>query len=236
MFEELEVVPENIPKPETKLDESKPKYGSPEWNDYVLGLLTEEEKPKGNPTCAGLRRIGEDLLGEIISSGPVQIYPSTNDDGIGRATVVYEIIFAWKMNADGWVDLNNFDYPQKVFRDVGESWKGNTPRPFDIHAAATASTRAEARVWRKALKLAVATAEEMTVPDKNEINTQQESTVASAFQKSFIKNKCAALNIDLDKFILAKLDELEHKEASKLLETLNGWVVNPELIPKEIKL
>lgn len=213
-----------------------PKYGSVDWNDYVLSMLTNDEKPKGNPTVAGLRRIVEDLLGEIIFSGPIQVFPSTAVDGIGRATILYEIVFAWKLGVEPYVDLSSFEYPQKVFRDVGEAWSGNTPEPFDVHASATATSRAEGRCLRKALKLKVATAEEVnSLTDKNEFVPLVDEN-ASSFQKNFIVNKCKLLNIDVDKFVGKDCNKLKHLEAASLLEKLTGFMKDNNSIPKEIKL
>ena len=49
-----------------------PAYGSEEWNDYVMSQFHSGELFDGNPTCAGLRRVVEELLGTIVSSRPAQ--------------------------------------------------------------------------------------------------------------------------------------------------------------------
>ncbi len=72
-------------------DEIKPT--DPEWNDYVLSHFQENEMFDGRPLCAGLRRVAEQLLGRVVSSRPTQIFAPTSGDEIGRATVVWEIIF-----------------------------------------------------------------------------------------------------------------------------------------------
>ena len=66
---------------------------SPEWNDYVLGLFAENELYDGRPLCAGLRRVAELLLGRIVISRPTQVFPPTAGDTIGRATVIWEVVF-----------------------------------------------------------------------------------------------------------------------------------------------
>ncbi len=237
-FGEIEVEPDKLPViAETNPHDSLvPEYGSLDWNDYVLSLLAPEEKPQGHPTCAGLRRIVENLLGEFIFNGPIQVFPSSDSDGPGRATVLYEVVFAWKLNLPEWIDVNN-DIPTKAFRDVAESWSGNTPSPFDKHVAATASTRAEGRVLKKALKLRVATAEEMNAGGADTIVTTIDSNqLISSFQKNFIKSKCQVLGISVEKFIkCSDIHTIKYVDATVMLETLSTYqrIGN---IPEEIRL
>jgi hypothetical protein len=75
------------------VDESVPSITSPEWNDYVLDLFVDSELFDGRPTCAGLRRVAELVLGRIVSSRPTQVFPPSGGDEIGRATVIWEVIF-----------------------------------------------------------------------------------------------------------------------------------------------
>jgi len=69
---------------------------SPEWNDYVLTLFSDKELIDGNPLTAGLRRVAELLVGEIISSKPVSVERIETGDPIGKTTVVYEVQFLVK--------------------------------------------------------------------------------------------------------------------------------------------
>ena len=75
-----------------------PVYGSQEWNDYVMDKFDRKDLIDGNPTCAGLRRVAEDVLGDIVSSRPSQVFPSTDVDGPGRATVVFEVVINWMIS------------------------------------------------------------------------------------------------------------------------------------------
>ena len=70
-----------------------PQITSLEWNDYVMSLFEEDELIENRPLSAGLRRVSELVLGRIVSSGPVQVFPPKEDNGIGRATVVWKVEF-----------------------------------------------------------------------------------------------------------------------------------------------
>ena len=130
---------------------------SPEWNDYVMGLFTETEMVDGNPLVHGLRRVSEMLLGQIVFSGPTQVFPVQRDDHHGRATVIFTVEFS-----------NGIRYSE-----VADSWEGNTDDTFCAYAVAIASTRAEARALRKALKIRAVAAEELTKKDTAAITAVQ---------------------------------------------------------------
>ena len=49
-----------------------------EWNDYVLGLLSEDEKIDGNPTTDGLRRIFEIALNCTLVESIRRLYHLTD--------------------------------------------------------------------------------------------------------------------------------------------------------------
>ena len=48
---------EDCEEPKQVAQEKTVRYGDPEWNDYILGQLTEQEKENGLPRCDGLRRV-----------------------------------------------------------------------------------------------------------------------------------------------------------------------------------
>ena len=149
----------------------------------------------GNPICAGLRRVAEIFLGEILETGPVQVFPATDSDGPGRATVIYRVVFNW---------FNSGIH--KTFSEVADVWHGNTDDLFCAHPVATASTRAEGRALRKALKLRVLAAEELAKKDiveivKQAVSLGKDDTRISPQQIQFIDNKCNQLDIDAMKFI-----------------------------------
>ena len=87
MFEEAanDIIEEEAKQEANENEEERPSIFSDDWNDYVMSHFKSNELIDGNPICAGLRRVAEFLLGEIVDSGPVQVFPAT--DKIGRAHV-----------------------------------------------------------------------------------------------------------------------------------------------------
>ena len=221
--------------------ENRPSMFSDEWNEFVMAHFHQNELIDGNPICAGLRRVAEYLLGDIIESGPEQVFPATDGSGPDRATVVFKVVFDW-MNSG----------QQRVFKEVGDVWHGNTDDLFCAHPVATASTRAEGRALRKALKLRCLAAEELA--KKDIVSIVQESvkktptsgeyeadTSISSQQIQFIDNKCSTLDIDAFAFInmgnssFSSVSEVTKDSAKKMIKVLNNYQNNSGDIPSSIR-
>lgn len=239
LFEDIELqTPSNT---DTKvkdviMDENAPSMTDPEWNDYVLGLFDKSELYDGRPLCAGLRRISELILGRIVSSRPTQVFPPSSGEEIGRATVIWEVVFA-----DG-----------SVFSDVADCWEGNTDDTFCVFNTATAATRAEGRALRKALRLRTVAAEEMTskntasivksISQAKRVETEGEyddSYRMSDAQANFIDAKCNQLNLNVteffDKAFSIKVSrKVDKKQASAAIQKLNDYQQDKSLIPDNI--
>jgi len=205
-----------------KPEESKvPSMLSPEWNDYAMGFFTEKELIDGNPLTAGLRRVAELLIGEIISSKPVQVNRVETGDPIGKTTVIYEVQFLVKNGDKEYI---------KTYADVADVWAGNTDDLFAVHAAATASTKAEGRALRKALKLRVVAAEELCKKDVSQFLSQQSNQLDERIkpeQIKYIDINCKKLNIDVVKFINSgekvynSIYEVKRDTAAKMIDIIN---------------
>ena len=208
---------------------------SPEWHDYAMTLFNPDELVDGHPLVAGLRRVSELVLGQIIFSGPTQVFPVTRDDHHGRATVVFSIKFS-----------NGSEYSE-----VADSWEGNTDDMFCAYAVAIASTRAEARALRKALKIKGVAAEELTKKDTakivRDISKKTNSTAGdyddqgrmSDAQYNFIDIKCKQLNIDGGKlfkevFNVDQNRKVSKKVASDIIDRLNEYQRDKSSIPESI--
>ena len=205
------------------IDPEAPPYNSREWSDYVMTKFDRSELIDGNPICAGLRRVAELMLGTVVESGPEQVFPSTDSNKPGRATVVYKVVIDW-MNTGYF----------KTFKEVADVWHGNTDDLFCAHPVATASTRAEGRALRKALKIRALAAEELAKKDivgivqATTADWNPEDTISNQ-QVTFINNKCKQLDIDVRKFVnmgstrYESINDVTRNTAQKMLRQLNDY-------------
>jgi len=201
----------------------------------IMSLFDDSELADGKyPKAVGLRRVAEDVLGKIVRSGPTQVIMSQDHNGLPMATIVYELVFV-----DG-----------TVVSDIADCWVGNTPDTFAVHPSATASTRAEGRALRKALKLNVVTAEEMdndkdatemlkpalsTDSVRNVMDELEKDTI-TATQAAVITSKCSTFGIEVEKFInkmfytgksdkkaYDSIDEVPYSIAQAMIGELNNY-------------
>ena len=220
--------------------EDGPRYGSKEWNDYVMSKFEPHELIDKNPICAGLRRVAEELLGDIISSRPSQVFPAEDNNGPGRATVVFEVIINWGNSGE-----------HRIFADGADVWHGNTDDLFCAHPVATASTRAEGRALRKALKIRALAAEELARKDIVEIVKQTTSSIPtdgdwnpddkiSGQQIAFIDNKCKQLDINVIEFINSgdsfynDATDIKKNVATRMIRELNKYQTKETSVPEEL--
>lgn len=227
LFEGVELeTPHNVDtKVKDRIVTEGPNPTSPDWNDYVLSLFDESELYDGRPLCAGLRRVAELVMGRIVSSRPTQVFAPQSGDEIGRATVIWEIVFE-----DG-----------SLFSDVADCWEGNTDDAFCVFNTATAATRAEGRALRKALRLKTVAAEEMTKKNTASIVRSISQTKAMEAtdgeynnaermtdkQGNFIDLKSKQLNIDVEAFFKEVFEtnvkrKVTKSQASDAIQLLGG--------------
>ena len=235
---EEELFEEEIEAPVKDIDD-RPSMMDDEWNDYVMSHFKSNELIEGNPICAGLRRVAELLLGDIVESGPVEVYPAMDTNGPGRATVVFKVVFNW-FNSDTY----------RTYKEVADVWHGNTDDLFCAHPVATASTRAEGRALRKALKLRCLAAEELAKKDivnivKKTVAVSTEDTYNPAEsitsqQVQFVDKRCACLDINVVKFInmgehdYADIKDISRDTAKDMIKYLNQYQNEDVKIPSTI--
>ena len=216
--------------------ENIPDKTSPEWTDYVVDLFEDNELINKNPTCAGLRRLAEQLIGPIVEMNTKVVHaPSCTDRS---ATVVVDIV----------IDSHEggFTFQYSGAADVFDNEYGNNcDAPYSAYPVATAETRAESRALKRALKLNVVAAEELSsnpsvgVVKRVDEEKRTEGKITTT-QINFLEVMTGRLNLDLKKFVAKILDknvgELQHADALILNETLTKYGQESDKIPEDIKL
>ena len=207
-----------------------PGYLSPEWDAYVMQQFAPHELMDGHPNAVGLRRVAELLLGPIIESGPTQVFPSEGN-GPARATVVFSVTFDWQDTGK-----------TRKYSEVADVWHGNTDVVFTAYAVATASTRAEGRALRKALKLRKCSAEEICKLDVAKIVAEATVDKVSNEQISFIDSRCKRLDISVVAFInsgekqYSSIYDVTRETAAKMIKKLTEYSNDKTMIDESIKV
>jgi hypothetical protein len=215
-----------------------------EWPSYVLSFFAKDEMVDGSPNVAGLRRVSELLLGPALSvdTNVVQapryekVSPSDRTKSMVAVPAVVEVSLSI-LFCKGEFSGNDHT---RVVSDVGDSCDLNTDPEYARFATAIAQTRAEARCYRKALRLRKAAADEMTkvmlpVPEfeKKEIEDSQ---------IIFIKSLCEKCGIDARKFFnsgrqtYGRIEDIPYDVAQKMIPVLSGYCNRRDTIPPELKL
>lgn len=197
-----------------------------EWTDYVLSLLTDDEKIKGNPTTDGLRRIFETVMNCAIIESTGRVVQSPTMDNEKRATVTYSI---------------HYELGDKDFRTVSASadvYWGNCDKVYRNHPVAVAETRAEGRALRRALRLRkVVAAEEIAENIEDDVDGDSVGKI-SQNQKNFIDVLSKRLDINTTNLISNmnyNVSNLLHVEAVAIIRKLSEYQQRVDDIPEDIK-
>ena len=201
-----------------------PKEHDPEWSEYLLDQLSDNELINGAPTVDGLRRITEKCFGEIIGSRS-EIIDTPTAQNNQRCTIKHTLTIAKYGTAhsivvDGCVDV--------LYH--------KTPYPFKDHLIATADTRAEGKALRRALKIRVVTAEELQNEDEQEALSSDE--LVNDQQILAINQLCKRLDISVVPLVTGEykktktITELRNLEARLLISKLSEFQRTPDDIPK----
>lgn len=200
------------------------------WSDYVISQLDASEKDdKGNPFVHGLRRITRVLIGPIIQSESRVVqsprYVQGRND-FEPAVVEHRLVI---LNTTESTAL------EQVFTECADAHRWNIDPKFGKYPTAIASTRAEARAYRKALCLKAVAAEELTEVAEPEVV----DSLITGSQKTLISIMCSRAQVDAQKFLqysnYNNIELLTESQAKVLLDTLSGWVTEPEKVPAELK-
>ena len=173
----------------------QPAFNTAKWHEWVMLQFEEYEMEGGAPTCDGLRRVTENILGpiskvEIISNS------TPNSDNKGNATVVVGITIE-PVSLDTHPMYGRLLYVE----DIADANKLNTPPEIFRHPSATAGTRAEARAYRKILRLHKILAAEEN--DSGDVSDEDwvVATPISEQQIQVLELLCERLNLNLLDYI-----------------------------------
>tara|TARA_R100000005_G_C4997919_1_gene204635 strand:+ start:2018 stop:2713 length:696 start_codon:yes stop_codon:yes gene_type:complete len=205
------------------------------WTEYVLELLSDDEKIKGNPTTDGLRRIFEIALNctVINSESTVEQTPDLNNGN--RGTVVHSLTYV----------LKDKDVPAEIktrtVNGAADVYWGNCDKIFRNHPIAVAETRAEGRALRRGLRLRkVVAAEELASEIEDDIDGTTVGKISDN-QINFVDVLCKRL--DINALTLAEhmelnnanMRDLTHKEGVSIIRQLSGYQQDTDSVPEFIK-
>jgi hypothetical protein len=221
-------------KPEAQEATHVPSHNDIEWTDYVLSLLSDDEKIKGNPTTDGLRRVFEIALKCTVIHSDTVVIQSPSPDNEKRATVTHKLTYI--------INDPNLASELSIRSTTGAAdvYWGNCDKIYRNHPVAVAETRAEGRALRRALKLRkVVAAEELTEdtedhPDGNSVNKITNNQI------NFIDVIAQRLNINVSKLLKQQSMEtknvydLAHQNAVDIIRLLSKYQQNVGEIPEDI--
>lgn len=184
-------------KPVTQVEQKeKPTITSLDWTDYVLDLLSDDEKIKGNPTTDGLRRIFELAMNCRVIASQSKVVQSPDQQNEKRATVVHSLTFI----------LNDAVSDDRIFNTIhvdgaADVYWGNCDKIYRNHPVAVAETRAEGRALRRALRLRkVVAAEEIAEEIEDHVDGDSIGKITPN-QINFISVLGQRLNINIFKLL-----------------------------------
>jgi len=214
-------------------DTSKPSINDLEWNDYVLGLLSDDEKISGNPTTDGLRRIFEIALDCVVIDSTSQVVQSPDPNNEKRATVVHQLSYILN---DSTLDP---EIKCRTVNGAADVYWGNCDKIYRNHPVAVAETRAEGRALRRGLKLRKVIAAEEAV---NDIEDDPDGISVSKItnnQINFVDVLSKRLNINVNSMLKLKninesIYNVQHGDAVVLIRDLSKYQQNMSDIPENI--
>lgn len=206
-----------------------------EWTDYVLELLTDDEKINGNPTTDGLRRIFELALKCRMVSSQTKVVQSPEPNNEKRATVVHSITYRLSSEA---ADIHNLNLV--TVDGAADVYWGNCDKIFRNHPVAVAETRAEGRALRRALKLRKVVAAEELAKDIEDHPDENSVSKITNNQINFIDVIAKRLNINVTKLlennglVNDNIYTLLHEDAVTVIRLLSKYQQDMSQIPQDI--
>jgi len=213
----------------------KPTIHDPEWTDYVLSQLNDDEKIMGNPTTDGLRRIFENVMNCEIMESSTKVDQAPSPENEKRATVTFSLSFKPNEQTESRLGL----YNTKLVTGAADVYWGNCDKIFRNHPVAVAETRAEGRALRRALRLKKVVAAEELADEIEDIDGNTVSKI-SANQVNFIDVLAKRLNISVIKLVDSlditcdNIYNISHDDAIKVIRQLNSYQQDTSSITESI--
>lgn len=214
---------------------NKVDINSLEWNEYVLGLLSDDEKIDGNPTTDGLRRIFEIAMNCTIVDSSSVVVQTPDISNEKRATVVHSLTYV--LNDNSLTD----SIKTRSVNGAADVYWGNCDKIYRNHPVAVAETRAEGRALRRGLRLRkVVAAEELANNIDDDIDGNSVSRISDN-QINFIDTLGKRLDINISKMLVAlsldasKINNISHESAVSIIRELSAYQQNMGNIPEDIK-
>lgn len=214
-------------------EKKMPHINDPEWSDYVIGLLSEDEKIKGNPTTDGLRRIFETALDCVIISSSSDVVQSPDPNNEKRATVVHSLTYVLNDK-----DLDP-DIKTRHVNGAADVYWGNCDKIYRNHPVAVAETRAEGRALRRGLRLKkVVAAEELAENIEDDVMGDNVSRITNN-QINFMDVLSQRLNVNMIEMIKLlgynkNIKELMHDDAVSIIRELSKYQQSVDSIPENV--
>jgi hypothetical protein len=219
---------------ETPTQTNKVSIHDLEWSDYVLSLLTDDEKIQGNPTTDGLRRIFEIALNCTIIESTSDVVQTPDPNNEKRATVVHTLIYVLNdAPADDVTKTRHVNGAADVY------W-GNCDKVYRNHPVAVAETRAEGRALRRGLRLRKVVAAEELASNIEDDPTGDSVSKISSTQINFIDVMSRRLNINPNNLLTLlninkNIKHLMHDEGVLIIRELSKHQQNIDDIPDSIR-
>jgi hypothetical protein len=206
------------------------------WTDYVLNLLSDDEKISGNPTTDGLRRVFEIALDCVIIESTSNVVQSPDTNNEKRATVVHNLTFV----------LNKLDSPNNILNTrsvsgAADVYWGNCDKIYRNHPVAVAETRAEGRALRRALKLRKVVAAEELAKDVEDHPDHDTISKITNNQINFIDVLSKRLDINVNKMLLKlgyeekNIYNIEYTSGVEISKLLSSYQQDLSSLTEDIK-
>jgi len=194
------------------------------WTDYVLGLLSDDEKIAGNPTTDGLRRIFEVALNCDVIEAITEIVQAPTPENEKRATATHTIRYVLKSDSS-----EDSEVKYRAVTGAADVYWGNCDKIYRNHPTAVAETRAEGRALRRGLKLRKVVAAEEIAKDIEDHPDENSVSKISVNQINFIDVIAQRLNVNVANLIKslaiteANIYNIAHEDAVSVIKHLTSY-------------